>query len=128
MNEENLRNIGYYLRENDIEIRHGDFEKACRDASSGDFAYFDSPYIPVSETAKFTNYTKEGFTIEDHKRLAKLYRQLALRGVWVMMSNHNVPLVYELYNGFRIIEVDVKRAINRDATKRFGKEVIITNY
>lgn len=46
----------------------------------------------------------------------------------VMLSNHNVDLVYELYAGFKIEAVDVKRAINRDASKRVGKEVIITNY
>ena len=45
-----------------------------------------------------------------------------------MLSNHNVDLVYQLYDGFKIEPVDVKGAINRDASKRVGKEVIITNY
>ena len=45
-----------------------------------------------------------------------------------MLSNHNVDLVYELYQGYNIEAIDVKRAINRDASKRVGKEVIITNY
>ena len=45
-----------------------------------------------------------------------------------MLSNHNVDLVYQLYDGFKIESVNVKRAINRDASKRVGKEVIITNY
>ncbi len=124
----NLRNIGLYLRSKDIEIRQGDFEDACMDAEPGDFVYFDSPYVPVSETANFTDYTKDGFSLEDHKRLAALYRKLAEQGTKVMLSNHNVPLVHELYSGFTIEEVDVKRAINSDASKRFGKEVIITNY
>ena len=90
--------------------------------------YFDSPYVPVSETANFTDYTKDGFSLEDHRRLAALFRRLAAQGTKVMLSNHNVPLVHELYSGFTIEEVDVRRAINRDASKRSGKEVIITNY
>ena len=90
--------------------------------------YFDSPYVPISETANFTDYTKDGFSLEDHKRLAALYRRLSEQGVKLMLSNHNVPLVYELYSEFTIEQVDVRRAINRDASKRSGKEVIITNY
>ncbi len=124
----NLRNIGLYLRSRDIEIRQGDFEDACMDVAPGDFVYFDSPYVPISETANFTDYTKDGFSLEDHKRLAALYRKLAAQGTKVMLSNHNVPLVHELYSGFTIEEVDVRRAINRDASKRSGKEVIITNF
>ena len=116
------------MREADIEIRQGDFELACADVKPGDFVYFDSPYVPVSETANFTDYTKDGFSLEDHKRLAELFRRLDAMGVYVMLSNHNVPLVHELYGGFRIEAVDVRRSINRDASKRVGKEVIITNY
>lgn len=124
----NLRNIGLYLRSKDVEIRRGDFEAACFDAHSGDFVYFDSPYVPVSKTANFTDYTKNGFSLKDHQRLAVLYRRLSEQGIQVMLSNHNVPLVHELYSGFTIEQVDVRRAINRNASKRSGKEVIITNY
>ncbi len=128
MNEGNLRDIGRYLHEADVEIREGDFEAACADVQEGDFVYFDSPYIPVSETANFTDYTKDGFRYEDHCRLAELFKRLSAAGVKVMLSNHNVDLVYQLYEGFKIETVDVKRAINRNASKRVGKEVIITNY
>ncbi len=128
MDENNLRSIGRYLKEASVEIREGDFELACRDAKAGDFVDLDSPYIPVSQTANFTDYTKVGFDIEDHVRLASLYKKLANNGVKVMLSNNNVDMIYQLYDGFHIESVDVKRAINRDAAKRFGKEVIITNY
>ena len=128
INAENLKNIGLYLRTKEVEIRQGDFEGACFDVHSGDFVYFDSPYVPINDTANFTSYTKEGFSLDDHKRLATLYRNLSERGVKVMLSNHDVPLVHELYDGFKIEPVDVRRIINRDASKRSGKEVIITNY
>ena len=128
MDEVNLVNIGYYLSENKIDIRCQDFEELCEECKAGDFVYFDSPYLPESETAYFTDYTKDGFGKEDHERLAKLYRLLDSKGVMVMLSNNNVPLAHQLYEGFKIDEVDARRAINSDAKKRTGKEVIITNY
>lgn len=127
IDEDNIKKIGQYLKSS-VEIREGDFEEACKDATADDFIYFDSPYIPVSKTANFTDYTKDGFTYDDHVRLSKLYRHLSEKGVKMMLSNNNVDLVYELYNGFNIEPVDVRRAINRNASKRKGKEVIITNY
>ena len=128
IDEDNLRAIAHYLSSSDMTILHGDFERACETVRSGDFVYFDSPYVPVSETANFTDYTKDGFSYEDHKRLASLFRELDKRGAMIMLSNHNVPLVHELYDGFQIEEISVRRAINSDASKRVGKEVIITNY
>lgn len=124
----NLQNVGRYLRECQVDIRLGDFAAACEDVKSGDFVYFDSPYVPASETANFTDYAKNGFSLEDHKRLSDLYRRLDKAGVYLMLSNHNVTLIHELYAGFKIEETDVRRNINRDASKRVGKEVIITNY
>lgn len=128
MSEENLRNIGAYLNLCKVEIRYGDFEKACINVQAGDFVYFDPPYIPISKTANFTDYTKDSFGYTEHCKLASLFRRLDSIGAKLMLSNHNVDLVYELYKGFKIEEIDVKRAINRDASKRIGKEVIITNY
>ncbi len=128
MDEDNLRNIGEYLSSNDIQIIQGDFADACNKAVKGDFVYFDSPYVPVSETASFTDYTKDGFSYADHVRLAELFIGLDKKGVNVMLSNNDVPLVHELYHGYKIIEVDARRSINSDASKRTGKEVIIKNY
>lgn len=128
MDEDNLRDIGKYLQTNDIDIRVGDFEDVCKEIKAGDFVYFDSPYIPVSKTASFTDYTKDGFSYDDHCRLAKAYKALSQRGVKALLSNHNVDLVYELYSKFKIEPISVKRAINSDASKRVGKEVIIKNY
>ena len=123
---ENLRAMSEYLKE--VDISCGDFEAFCDDVKSGDFVYFDSPYIPESDTADFTSYTAGGFTYDAHLRLAKLYKRLSDMGALVMLSNNDVPLVHELYKGFKIEPLDVKRMINRDADKRTGREVIITNY
>lgn len=128
IDEENLTAIANYLQSADVTITCLDFEDVCQDIRSGDFVYFDSPYVPFSNTADFTDYTKDGFSLEDHKRLAAEFRHLDGIGAKVMLSNNDVPFVHELYHGFKIQSLDVKRMINRDASKRTGKEVLITNY
>lgn len=128
IDEANIMNISYYLNHSTGEILCQDFEEVCVDCKEGDFIFFDSPYVPVSKTAGFVDYTKESFKEEDHRRLAALYRELTERGCYCLLTNSNTDFVKELYDGFEITEVDVNRAINSDAKKRTGKEVIITNY
>ena len=125
---ENVYNIHSLFNSMDITILNTDFEEVCNGVQEGDFVYFDSPYIPESDTANFTSYTKDGFSMEDHKRLAALYRKLDSIGAYILLSNNDVPLVHELYSGFHFTSLDVKRSINRDGNKRTGKEVIIKNY
>ncbi len=128
IDQDNIIEISKYFNDNEIEILCGDFEDVCENVQSGDFVYFDSPYVPESITASFTDYTKEGFTINDHKRLAALFERLDHKGVKVLLSNNDVPLVRELYKNYSIKELDVKRMINRNADSRKGKEVLIYNY
>ena len=112
-----------------VTIIDGDFEQACKNAKKGDFVFIDSPYAPLNPTS-FESYTKEGFDIESHKRLAKLYDELTARGCYCMLTNHNTELINELYGNkdYKIDVVSVKRMINSDASNRVGEEVIICNY
>ena len=116
-----------YLR--GVTIIDGDFEQACKNAKKGDFVFIDSPYAPLNPTS-FESYTKEGFDIESHKRLAKLYDELTARSCYCMLTNHNTELINELYGNkdYKIDVVSVKRMINSDASNRVGEEVIICNY
>lgn len=116
-----------YLRR--VTIIDGDFEQACKNAKKGDFVFIDSPYAPLNPTS-FESYTKEGFDIESHKRLVKLYDELTARGCYCMLTNHNTELINELYGNkdYKIDVVSVKRMINSDASNRVGEEVIICNY
>jgi DNA adenine methylase len=110
-----------------VTIIQGDFEKACQNAEKGDFIFFDSPYAPLNPTS-FESYTKEGFDIESHERLAKFYKEMTERGCYCMLTNHNTELINNLYKDYKIDVVSVKRMINSDASNRVGEEVIICNY
>lgn len=123
----NLITVSNYLTINDVTILCVDFEEAVKDAKKGDFVYFDPPYD--SDTSTFNSYTEDGFGKEEQVRLAKVYKELANRGVYVMLSNHNTSLVKELYKDYNIDVIEAKRNINSNGKKRgYVEEVIITNY
>ncbi len=123
----NLITVSNYLTMNDIKIMNVDFEEAVKDAKKGDFVYFDPPYD--SDTHTFNSYTEEGFNKEQQRRLARVFKELDQKGVYVMLSNHNTILVNELYKDYHFHTIEAKRNINANGKKR-GKieELIITNY
>lgn len=125
---QNIIQIARYLKEYHIQITNQDFSTIEHSCQPGDFIYFDSPYDKISRTASFVDYTKESFKEEDHRRLAALFKRLTKKGVYCLATNHNTPLIRELYEEYRIAEIRVQRAINSDASKRTGKELIIKNY
>ena len=111
----------------DVVFSNTDFENFLITAGKDDFCFIDSPYAPLTATS-FTDYTKEGFAYEDHVRLATTFDELSDRGAYCMLTNHDTPLIRELYKDYSIKVVDVRRSINRNGDNRKGKEVIITNY
>lgn len=125
--EENLRAVALALQS--VQLLTSDFGAVTELASVGDFIYFDPPYHPLSETAKFTSYTKNGFKKEDQVRLRDTFANLAKKGCLVMLSNSDTKFIQELYEGFDIHTVCAKRYINSNPNHR-GEitEVVVTNY
>ena len=110
-------------------IVHSPFEKVAESAVSGDFVYFDPPYVPVSDTANFVSYAKDGFGVDDQKRLVQVFRDLANRGVFVMLSNSDTAWVREQYREFRQIEVKANRMVNSNRDRRGPVgELIVLSY
>lgn len=128
---ESLTSVSEYLNRSNIKIMNTDYRKAVLGAQTGDFVYFDPPYIPVNQTSSFTNYTKDNFGLVQHEQLRDTALELASKGVMVMLSNADVPLIKDLYEDkiFKIHHVQANRSINSNGSKR-GKvgEVIITTY
>ena len=111
------------------DIRVAGFEELLGTARPGDFVYFDPPYEPVSTTASFTGYARDGFSQEDQTRLRDVFRELHRRGAKLMLSNSDVPFIRELYRDFHISTIEAARAINSNGAGR-GKisEVVVRNY
>lgn len=129
VNTDVLYSLNEFFNTIDITMLNGDFVEAVSGAKSGDFVYFDPPYVPLNETSAFTSYTNNGFTKEDQIRLRELCDDLDSRGVKFLLSNSNVPFIQEQYEHYNIEIVGATRAINSNAKKR-GKveEVLIRNY
>ena len=127
LDERNLIAVSLALSE--VKILNVDFKIAVSKARKKDFVYFDPPYLPVSETAWFTAYTKDGFSLEEQERLSRVFRDLDNKGCFVLESNSAIEEIRELYEGYSIIEVLAARAISSNGSTR-GKipELLIMNY
>jgi len=129
-NEENLRAVSEFLNKIEITILNCDYKITCEMAKSGDFVYLDPPYYPISKTASFTKYNKNGFSEEDQIELSEIFKDLDRKGCYVMLSNSNTEFIKKLYANYRIQEIKANRFINCKANRR-GKsniEVLITNF
>lgn len=125
-NFESLRN---FFKQRKPVITNVDFEKSVKNAKTGDFVYFDPPYDSLEGKDSFTAYDKNEFGKEEQARLARVYKELSDKGVYVMLSNHNTEYIRKLYQDFHIDIVPAKRMINSKASGRGQiEEVLITNY
>lgn len=126
-NEQNLRACSQVLNRF-ASLHTGDFVDAVENAQEGDVVYFDPPYVPLSVSSNFANYTSDGFSINDHHRLAALFRELKEKGVAVVLSNSDTQVVRALFQGFEIHPVQAKRNINSKVEGRgFVGELIIVS-
>ena len=127
VDEPNLRQVSQALAR--AEILLGDFSLVLRYAGPGTFVYMDPPYDPLSETARFTAYTRDGFGPDDQRRLAEVFRELDRRGCLLMLNNSDTPFIRELYRGYDIRVVHARRAINcRGDGRGPVAELVIRNY
>ena len=99
------------------------FHESMARAQPGDAVYCDPPYVPLSDTAHFTDYHTAGFTWEDQVRLANIACELAHNRIQVVISNHDTRQIRELYSGKKanITHFKVRRNISSDGGNR--KEV-----
>ncbi|MCL2779316.1 MAG: Dam family site-specific DNA-(adenine-N6)-methyltransferase [Polyangiaceae bacterium] len=112
-----------------VDLRVADFASVAAELSSGDFAYFDPPYVPVSKTSNFTAYAVDGFGPNDQTRLASLMGELADRRVFAMLSNAWSEQTCALYNKFRMETIAARRNINSNTKKRGDvEEMVVMNY
>ena len=132
--EETLRADSAVLQK--VEILCGDYSGVTNVVPHRAFFYFDPPYRPLTTTAAFTAYSKDGFGDDEQKRLAVFCRELDSAGHQWLLSNsdpHNTnphdDFFHVIYGGFDIVRVKASRAINSNASGR-GKitELAIRNY
>ncbi|BAZ85833.1 DNA adenine methylase [Dolichospermum compactum] len=126
--EEVLRVASLTLKK--VEIKQANFAEVLNYATgNNDFVYFDPPYYPLNKTSNFTAYSNFCFDENQQIKLRDIFIKLADKGVKVMLSNSDCPLIRDLYGDFNIHTISAARSINSNAQKR-GKitEILVTSY
>src|SRR5699024_2523745 len=101
-NKEYIIYISKFLKY--VKIKQEDISLYVFNVFKNYFIFFDSPYAPLNPSS-FTAYDKAGFKVEEHERLANLFKDLDSKGVYCMLTNHNTKLIQELYKDYKIEEV-----------------------
>ncbi len=119
-----LRQVSERL--NGAEITHLNFSNAVSQTKSGDVVYFDPPYIPLSNTASFSQYAVADFGINEQKKLAKTIEGLNSKSVNVVLSNSDTELSREIFGKvLNLYQIDASRAIAAKAASRGTVKEII---
>lgn len=132
---QHLHAVAQAFRAPGVTLQQVSFEVPLAAAGDGDFVYCDPPYAPMSETAKFANYTAGGFSAADQERLQAAVIAAAERGATVVLSNSSAPAIARLYGsraaraaGLAVRRVPARRAINAVAGLRGPvDELLVTN-
>jgi len=129
INAPTLRAVSLYFNAATIHLTSIDYVEVLNKLPKGTFVYMDPPYDPISETSKFTGYSKGGFTRDAQIKLRECCDELNARGLKFMLSNSATDFIKNQYSAYNITTVQAKRAINSDSTKRGDvDEVVVRNY
>ena len=111
-------------------ITNGGFSDAVKSAKKNDLVYFDPPYLPLSASASFSQYSKDNFGIQDHEELAETIARLTRKGVFVILSNSDTPETRRIFGKtLTLRQVLMNRSISAAAHARTPvNEVLGTNY
>jgi DNA adenine methylase len=130
-----LRAVAAALSSPNVTLHLQPFERTLAEAGAGDFVYCDPPYAPLNRTSSFANYTADGFTSFDQRRLQQAVIAACARGAYVVVSNSSASEIMKAYTTpdaqkvqLKISRVPAKRAINSRASSRGPvDELIISN-
>lgn len=89
----------------------------------GDLVYIDPPYIPISATSSFTDYTKEGFGLKEQRQLAEALVDLGSYGIPIVASNSGAQSALDLYKQFKITNIFAPRSVGGASV---AKEIVAT--
>ena len=127
ISSEVLRNVSLSLQ--GVVIRETDFREAVSDVKQGDFVYFDPPYLPISDTSKFSGYNGKRYRKTDLEDLAILCEKLSHEGVHWMVSNRDNEHIREIFSHATIIPFTTRRSVSaqnkRNIQPKESPEVIV---
>ena len=122
--EKEMRFFIEKCEKSEVEFKCQDFRDTFKQIKEGDVVYCDPPYIPLSDTANFTSYSKEGFSMEDQKTLGSLAKYYSNKGIPVIISNHYDEKIVNIYDTL-IISLQVRRSISCKERKKVNELIAV---
>lgn len=108
----------YRKSKRNVTFTCADFNTTLKGVRSGHVVYCDPPYVPLTATASFTAYSFHPFLMQQQQLLAQKAERLAERGIAVLISNHDIPLIRETYHKAQLEFFSVNRSISCNGRKR----------
>lgn len=107
------------------EIHCTDYSEIFNLCREEDFVFLDPPYDCIFSDYGNQEY-KDGFTAEDHRRLANDFKNIPCKALMVIGST---PLTEELYNGYIVDRYMKSYSVNiRNRFKSIADHLIISNF
>ena len=128
VDEQKLRAVGEYLRNNDVTICNEDYAALLARLDGNIFVYLDPPYYPLSASAAFTSYTEKNFLHAQQVELRDVCECLRRKNISFVESNSDCAAIRELYSDFESKTVRATRTLNRDADKRGAINEVVIYY
>lgn len=121
--KENLIAVSKALQ--NVTILTGDYKQTKNFIDSNTFVYIDPPYRPLTQSASFTSYSKEGFDDSKQIELRNFVSEIHQNGAKILLSNSdpknadkNDNFFDDLYKDFDIKRVSANRMINSNSEGR----------
>lgn len=114
-----------------VELRRAHFAEALAAAAPGDALFLDPPYVPVSATANFTAYTRDGFGPGEQATLVAELGRLDSLGCRWCLTNSDTPESRALYEhrGWNMASVPIRETVGcKASTRGIRRELVVTNY
>lgn len=110
---------------NRAELHSTDYSEIFKLCEEDDFVFLDPPYDCTFSDYGNQEY-REGFTEDDHRRLAKEFHELPCKALMIIGET---PLIKELYEDNIVASYDKNYSVNiRNRFKAGARHLIVTNY
>tara|TARA_Y100001970_G_scaffold145495_1_gene178650 strand:+ start:2180 stop:3031 length:852 start_codon:yes stop_codon:yes gene_type:complete len=122
---------GCHKKLQNTDILCGDYKLLKEKIKKNDIVYLDPPYVPISPTSSFTQYTKLDFTFEDQRELKLFCDSIHEKGAKFILNNSDHPELRNLYNNPNYTiddDINIARSVGASSKTRIKvKELIIHN-
>lgn len=118
--------LKFHQKSQNVSFNCGDFEALLSQVKPGDVVYMDPPYLPLTATANFSDYSSDGgFGLDKQEALAKQAERMKALGARVVISNHDTAVARDLYrNATQIHSIMVQRMISGNGNRDKAPELI----